>query len=248
LNDDDYQEDPKDDSQVYDDDDFEDDKKSSSTVSTIVEDESYIIDERVEVVEQGKRIVLKCSKPHETNDVIIFYKGKNILMQGAAEVMKNLNQNPRYDVNVKDGTLSILDVSSKDSGEYRCRTFDTKNAKRYQTKIQVIVNGPPSDVTIGHNQDESLFTGLDKKFTYKLGEKGLRFKCNNNTNSKVKISWNHNGNPIQPVKDHDFQIIGQDLLEFNSLHARHAGKYVCEVSNDYGTAKAGFELDVQCKK
>lgn len=250
LNDNDYQEDPKDDSLTYDDDEYEDDERKgpSSTTARPSETEKYITQEKVEVVDVGKSITIHCIGDNfDDTSLYLWFKDQAILFQGSiTKPMPGVIKDPRITMSPKDGSLTITNVEISDDSEYRCRTYPKGN--RYEVKIKVMVNGPPANITIGHNQASDKPDISNTKISYKVGEKDLRFKCNpGKSHPKATVSWNHNGNVVHEANDNDVKIIDDSILVFRSLHARHAGKYECVASNEYGSIKAAFELDVQCK-
>lgn len=247
LNDDDYQEDPKDDSQVYDDDEFEDDNKKASSTASPPESEKYITQEKVEVVDVGKSITIQCIGDNlDDSTLYLWFKDQAILFQGPISKPISITKDPRIAMSPKDGSLTIINVEITDDSEYRCRTYP--KGGRYEVKIKVMVNGPPANITIGHNQATDKSDIANTKISYKVGEKDLRFKCNpGKSHPKATVSWNHNGNVVHESNDNDVKIIDESILVFRSLHARHSGKYECVATNEFGNIKAAFELDVQCK-
>lgn len=247
LNDeDDYPQNPR--NEMNDDDDYEEseEKKRSSTTSSPSEAEIYTTEEKVEVVDAGKSITLSCiGKGIDENTIYLWYKDQSLLFQGTTSKYSAVNAYPRASMSAKDGSLTLSKVDISDDGEYRCRTYP-KNG-HYEAKIKLMVNGPPSNITIEHN----LKQGIDisnQKLSYKVAEKDVRFKCiPSKAHPKAVISWNHNGNVIQESKDIDITTFDDGLLKFRTLHAKHSGKYECVASNEYGSIKAQFELDVQCE-
>jgi Immunoglobulin I-set domain len=148
-------------------------------------------------------------------------------------------------MNEKDGSLTISNIDVYDDGEYRCRAFPKSG--RFETKISLEVNGAPKQISIGHNQEQKEDIS-GKTFEYRAGQKDLRFKCNvGKSRPKAKISWIHNGNPLEESKDHDLKILDSNIVIIKVLHASHAGEYQCEASNEFGSVKAGFKIDVHCK-
>lgn len=185
-------------------------------------------------------ITLKCRGVDFDKDTLfMWFNDTKIIVQGTT-----IQGDRGITFDQVDGSITIKNIQSTDDGKYRCRAFTKKN--RYETNIDLIVNGPPSQISIGHNQGNKDDIA-NQTISYKVGEKDLRFKCNpGKSRPLVKVTWNHNGNVIEPSKDHDISIDGS-LLFFKTLHAKHAGKYECDASNDRGNIKAHFELDVQCK-
>jgi hypothetical protein len=205
-----------------------------------VEEKEYIIKDYVEIVEIDSSTTLKCmGNDFNKETIFMWYNGSQILAQGKQQ----FGDKERIAFDQTSGTLTIKGIQVSDDGKYRCRAF-AKN--RYETNIELQVNGPPSHIAIGHNQgNKEDISNL--KISYKVGEKDLRFKCNPSTSRpSAKVTWNHNGNVIEASKDHDISIDGS-LLFFKTLHAKHAGRYECDASNDHGNIKAHFDLDVQCK-
>ena len=244
--DDDYLSDKSDDYDENEDygDDVEDKKKSSTVSSTPQAEEPYKTKEYTENLEVGQTIVLKCLG-EELNEFSLFmwYNGSNIIAQGQSKV----THDKRVSFSQKNGLLTIIGVSPYDDGIFRCRAFSTKD--RFETIIHVNVNGPPRGIYIGHNiNTQSNIDG--ETLVYRAGETNLRFKCNvAKARPEAKIDWIHNGNTIleSQQKDHDLKIEDEGVLIIKTLHARHAGDYQCEASNDFGNLKASFKIDVQCK-
>jgi Immunoglobulin I-set domain len=242
--DDDYLQDKSETEENYEDDDFDenDDKKKASTTSSTPE-EPYITHEHTEKADVGKEITLKC---HGVNvgsaGVIMWYNDTTILKQGEAVITKD----KRISFN-KDGAMTIASLSSYDSGEFRCRSFYGK--ERHETKIQLSINGPPRGIKIGHNLNTQSNVS-DMTFDYKAGLKDLRFKCNVAKGlPHPKLEWIHNGNTIleSQHKDNEIKIDDEGVLIIRSLHAKHAGEYQCEASNEFGTVKSSFKINVECK-
>lgn len=237
---DDYLNDPKDD---IEDDDYEEDNSkgsASSTQGSPAEVKEYITENYVEYVDAGSSTTLKCKgQDFEKDTLFMWFNETIILVQG-----QQVRERERITFDQSTGSITIKNVQASDDGNYRCRAFAKKN--NYETNIQLFVNGPPSKITIGHNQGSKEDVS-NQIISYKVGEKDLRFKCNpSKSHPEVKVTWNHNGNVIEPSRDHDISLDGS-LLVFKNLHAKHAGRYECDASNDRGNIKAHFDLDVQCK-
>lgn len=244
--DDDYLADKSDD---YDGEDYDgenDDKQKSSTASSSNTEEPYKTQEYIDKSEVGGTIVLKCLGENiDSSSLFIWYNGSMILAQGESKVPQAPK---RVSFSKKDGLLTIRNVSAYDDGTFRCRAFARKN-DRYETLVHVQVNGPPQGITIGHNvnNQENI---ADETLVYMAGKQSLRFRCNvAKARPDAKIDWIHNGNTILELqqKDHDLKIEDEGVLVIKTLHARHAGDYQCEASNEFGNLKATFKIDVQCK-
>lgn len=154
---------------------------------------------------------------------------------------------PRVSFSKKDGSITIKDINSYDDTTFRCRAFTSKD--RFETLVHVHVNSPPRGIRIGHNVNLQKNIA-EQTLSYRAGEKDLRFKCNvAKARPEAKINWNHNGNTIleSQGKDHDLKVEDEGLLIIKTLHARHAGDYECEASNDFGTLKASFKIEAQCE-
>lgn len=230
----------------YEGEDYEiEDKKKSSTVSSLQNaDESYKTEEYTERAEAGRRVELKCLGQDLDHDTIyMWYNGSQIIAQGTGIV----EGNERLDFSKKNGLLTIKSVNAYDDAVFRCRAF-TKN-DRYETIVHVYVNGPPKGISIGHNVEKQQDIA-GKTLVYQAGHHDLRFKCNvAKARPEAKIDWIHNGNTIMDsqLKDHDLKIEDEGVMVIKTLHARHAGDYQCEASNEFGQLKANFKVDVQCK-
>lgn len=172
----------------------------------------------------------------------MWFNGTKLIYQG----VNKITTDERINFNLKEHTMVIKDLNSYDDGVYRCRAF-TK--ERYETVIQLEVNGPPRGITIGHNiKEQSDVSG--QTLTYSVFQTDLRFKCNvAKARPKAKIEWIHNGNTIleSQGRDHDIKIEDESTLIIKKLHARHAGEYQCEASNDLGELKSSFHINVECK-
>lgn len=241
--DDDYMSDTKDESDYGDYDETSDDKKSTTASSSDATTEAYKTEEMTQIVEAGKSATLQCKTdtiPNE-NTVFLWYNGSSLIVSGKPiEKVRDI-----ITFSKKDGSLTIKNVDMYDDADYRCRVYPQK--ERIETKIILQVNGAPKSILIGHNQ-KSQKNVAGQILNYTAGEKDLRFRCNvGKSRPEAKIAWNHNGNAIQESKDHDIRIIDSEILQIKILHTRHAGEYQCEASNEYGTVKANFNIDVQCK-
>lgn len=242
--DDDYLQDKSGDD--YDDDDFEgEDKRKSSTVSSSQNtEEPYKTEEYTEKAEAGRRVELKCIGEGLDHDTIyMWYNGSQIIASGTSIV----DGDERLDFSKKNGLLTIKSVNAYDDAMFRCRAFH-KNL-RYETIIHVHVNGPPKGISIGHNVEKQQNIA-GNTLVYQAGRHDLRFKCNvAKARPEAKIDWIHNGNTIldSQTKDHDLKIEDEGVMIIKTLHARHAGDYQCEASNEFGQLKANFKIDVQCK-
>lgn len=229
--------DPKDDQSEYDYDETNEDKKSTASSTTDATTE-YIKHEYTQKGDIGKDVVLTCKGIFGADSIVIWYNGTKIIQSGKQNFEK------RVKMSQKDGALTIESVDVYDDGVFRCRTFNN-DKDRYETIVQLEVSGPPKEITIGHNLNQENIDGKD--LIYRANEKDLRFKCNVlRARPAAKFSWMHDGNVIQESKDHDIQIDG-NLLIIKTLHARHAGEYTCEASNEHGTIKAHFKIDAQCE-
>lgn len=241
--DDEYLQDKTDD---YDDDDYDtDDKKRTSTVSSLQQtDEPYKVQTYTEKADAGHTINLKCIGENLDADTIyMWYNETQLIVQGTSKIFSD----KRISFAKKTGILTIKDVNAYDDGTFRCRAFANKD--RYETQVHVRINGPPTGLKIGHNVNEqSNISG--ETLVYRAGHHDLRFKCNvAKARPEAKIDWIHNGNTILETqqKDHDLKIEDEGLLIIKTLHARHAGDYQCEASNEFGNLKSSFKIDVQCK-
>lgn len=249
--DDDYLGDKSDD--AYDDDyDEVEEKRKSSTPGTQQSEEPYKTQEYEEKSDIGKTLILKClGEGFDDKTLYMWHNGSSIIAQGTTKV----THDPRVSFSKKDGYLTVRDVSSYDDGTFRCRAFAGKN-DRFETVIHVKVNGPPRGIVIGHSQHrDSRVVNTQEDITgetlvYRAGETNLRFKCRvAKARPEAKIDWVHNGNTILEShhKDHDIKIEDEGLMIIKTLHARHVGEYQCEASNEFGTQKATFKIDVQCE-
>lgn len=230
---------PQDGEDIYDDnyDEKDDDKKAASTTET---NDIYKTENYTETIDAGKNVRLECKGEFDENAIFLWYNGTRIIAQGQAFQITD----KRIRFSKKDGSLTIEGVNSYDNAMYKCRAF--YKSERFETNVQLVVNGPPRMINIGHNRDNSFVSGKD--LTYKAGEKDLRFKCVvPKAHPEAKITWIHNGNAIQESKDRDIKFVEERILEIRVLHARHAGEYECEATNEYGSIKAKFNIDVQCK-
>lgn len=238
----DYQGDPKDESDIYDEDEFENDKSSSgsSTQGSPTEEKDYITENYVEIANVGDSVTLKCKgSDFDKNTLFMWFNQSLIIVQG-----RTVQEKHRIEFDESTGSITIKNIQPSDDGKYRCRAFPKKN--RYETNIELEVNAPPTHISIGHNQGNKEDIS-NQIISYKVGEKDLRFKCNpGKSRPAAKVTWNHNGNVIEASKDHDI-ILDGSLFLFKTLHAKHAGRYECDASNDRGNIKAHFDLDVQCK-
>lgn len=246
--DDDYLGDKSDD---YDEDEEfdDDDKKVATGSSTTVAEEPYKIQDYTEKTDIGRTINLRCLGENlDESTLFMWYNGTTIIVQGQTKIIRDKHNDKRISFSNKDGLLTIRDVSSYDDGTFRCRAF-SKSGERYETIIQVKVNGPPLDIHIGHNINEQSNIA-DRTLVYHAGENNLRFKCNvAKARPEAKIDWIHNGNTIleSQQRDHDLKVEDEGVLVIKTLHARHAGDYLCEASNEFGNLKASFKIDVQCE-
>lgn len=226
----------------YDEGDYTDDKIDSVQKST--SEEPYKTHEYTEKSENHDTVMLKClgSDINESSTVVMWYNGTMILLQG-----EHLIKDQRITYSKKDGSLTIKDVTAYDDAVYRCRIF---GKERHETVVQLQVRGPPIGIRIGHNiKEQNDVSG--STLMYKSGEKNLRFKCYvEKARPAAKIIWVHNGNTIleSQGKDHELKIEDDNLLIIKNLHPRHAGEYECEASNDLGTLKSTFKIEVQCKR
>lgn len=244
--DDDYLGDKSDDN--YDENDFEesDDAKKSSTASSTTTEEPYNTQDYIETAETGRTIVLKCLGENiDSSSLFMWHNGSMLLAQGESKTPQAPH---RVSFSKKDGLLTIRDVSSYDDGTFRCRAYGNKNG-RYETLVHVQVNGPPRGITIGHNINNRVNIA-DETLVYSAGKQSLSFRCNvAKARPDAKIDWIHNGNTILELQqeDHDLKIEDEGVLVIKTLHARHAGEYQCEASNEFGNLKASFKIDVQCR-
>lgn len=246
VDDDDYLSDKSDD---YDDEndygeETEDKRKSSSSSSTQQPEMHYKTQEYTETLDIGRTVVLKClGEDLDETSLFMWYNGSNLIAQGLSQV----NHDKRISFSKKDGLLTIRDLTSYDDGAFRCRAFSKSD--RFETIIHVNINGPPRDILIGHNINSQ--SNIAKStLVYQAGETNLRFKCNvAKARPEAKIDWIHNGNTIleSQQKDHDLKVEDEGVLVIKTLHARHAGDYQCEASNEFGNLKASFKIDVQCE-
>ncbi|XP_070505963.1 limbic system-associated membrane protein isoform X2 [Chironomus tepperi] len=225
--------------EIYDDNyDEKDDDKDKKIASTTETNEIYKTDNYTETIDAGKNVRLECKGEFDESAIFLWYNGTRIISQGQAFQITD----KRIRLSKKDGSLTIEGVNSYDNAMYKCRAF--QKGERFETNVQLIVNGPPKTIMIGHNRDNTFVSG--KELIYKAGEKDLRFKCTvPNTHPEAKITWIHNGNAIQESKDRDIKFVEESILEIRVLHARHSGEYECEATNEYGSAKAKFSIDVQ---
>ncbi|CAH1729198.1 unnamed protein product [Chironomus riparius] len=219
----------------YDEKDDDKDRKISSTTET---NEIYKTENYTEIIDTGKNVRMECKGEFDENAIFLWYNGTRIIAQGQAFQITD----KRIKFSKKDGSLTIEGVDMYDNAIYKCRAFH--KSERFETNVKLIVNGPPKMIKIGHNRDNSFVGG--KKLFYKASEKDLRFKCTvPNAQPEAKITWIHNGNAIQESKDRDIKFVEESIFEIRVLHARHAGEYECEATNEYGSIKSKFSIDVQ---
>lgn len=225
----------------YDDAEFENESDKFSTISAISSSdpiEHYIKHEYVAKGDIGKSVELACKGDFDEKAVVMWYNGSKIISSGAQVF------DPRLKYSKKTSALTIEKLTGYDDGQYKCRAFPEKVKERYETNIQLEINGPPYSIKIGHNilQQENV---NNQTLIYKAGMKDLRFKCNvGSSRPHPKIVWNRNGNSIIEAKDHDIQI-DDALITIKVLHAHHAGEYICEASNEFGVIESKFSLNVE---
>lgn len=238
--DDDYLQDKSDD---YDEDDLVgDDFVEKSTTSVKPSEEPFNTQEYIQIADAGKSVTLQCKGDWTKTTLFIWYNGSVIVVQD--KVVKP-TENPRLSISKEDGSLTIKDVNVYDDVSFRCRGWPSKD--RIETLVHVHVNGPPRDIRIGHNIKEQKNI-IHKTLPYHAGTQNLRFKCSAKARPKAKIDWIHNGNTIlQQGNDHDIKIEDEGVIIFKTLHAHHAGEYQCEASNELGTSKESFKIEVTCE-
>lgn len=219
----------------------DDDRKASTTHTPAV---SQQLGNFTEEVDSGKSVRLFCKGEYNENNenhIIMWYNGSALLFSGVSTVTKD----KRVHFSKKDGSLTIENTNVFDNNLYKCRFFDKKD--NFDTNYQVKVKGAPKFIEVTHNRELQKLK-QDQVVSYKATEKDLRFKCQvGNVYPGVKYTWNHNGNAIQESKDRDIKFDGENILEIRVLHARHAGFYECEATNEFGSIKSAFKIDVQCK-
>lgn len=220
-------------------------KRKGSTVSSPTQpEEPYKTQEYTEKSDVGRTIVLKClGEDLDSSSVFMWYNGSKIIAQGDRE----RTTDKRIIFSKNDGLLTIRAVNSYDDGQFRCHAFS--KTFRYKTIIQVHVDGPPRGIVIGHNINEQENIA-GKTLVYRAGKVDLRFNCYvEKARPQAKIVWSHNGNTLLETKqlDHDLKIEDEGILVIKTLHARHAGEYQCQALNDFGSLKALFKVEVQCK-
>lgn len=229
----------------YEEGDFDEDEQVEKSSKSPQPDEQYKTQEYTEKSDAGKTVTLKCKgEGFEDNTLFMWYNGSAIVVQG--DIVRS-QEFPRLSFSKKDGSLTIKDVNSYDDATFRCRAFPKKD--RYETLVHLHINGPPRGIRIGHNIN-SQKNVAGQTLMYRAGEKDLRFKCNvAKARPEAKIDWIHNGNTIleSQGRDQDIKIEDEGLLIIKTLHARHAGDYQCEASNELGTLKASFKIEAQCK-
>lgn len=243
-NEEDYLNDDKstDDYDEYDED--KSDRASSSTVnSASTTEEPYVVQDYIKTGEAGKSATLKClGENFDSATIFMWYNGSRLIFQGKT---KNTDD-PRIDISAKDGTLSIKNINPYDDGSYRCRAYAKQ---RFETLVDFQVDGPPRGMVISeHKEKNTDISGTT--LNYHVTQKDLKFKCSvAKSRPAAKIDWIHNGNTIleSQGKDHDLKIEDDNVLIIKNVHARHAGEYQCEASNDFGTLKSSFNVEVECE-
>ncbi|CRL05364.1 CLUMA_CG017983, isoform B [Clunio marinus] len=228
----------------YNEDDYnESEDKKQSTVSSI-DVKQYKTQGYTEKVDVGKSIKLKClGENFDSDTFFMWYNESSIIISGEVTVGE---WKDRIEFEKKDGSLTIKNTNPFDDATFRCRAILTKNKVNYETIVHLEINGPPRGIKIGHNVNtQENIAG--ETLVYKAGQKDLRFKCHiAKARPEAKIVWIHNGNTIlDQGKDHELKVDSEGLLIVRTLHARHAGDYECEASNELGNLKASFKIDVQ---
>lgn len=246
-NDDDYMSDDKNEDydEEYDADTSSDSRASSPDSGSTTTEEPYIIKEFVKKGDVGKTVVMKCHGENlDDTSIYMWYNGSQLLYQG-----KGFNQAAdvsRLSISLKEGTMTIKNVNPYDDGNYRCRAYAKK---RFETLIDFQVDGPPSAMTIIEHKAKNVeVAGTTVKVH--AGKKDLEFKCSvGKSRPAAKFNWIHNGNTIleSQGKDHDLKIEDENVLIIKNVHARHAGEYQCEASNEIGTLKSTFNIEVKCE-
>ena len=224
------------------DEDYDESDRSSSPSSSAT-DAPLVSSKHKLQGEPGKSVVLKCDgEGFDGLTIFMWYNGTQLVFQGETMVSKD----KRIEFHKKDGSLAIKDLNSYDDSIYRCRAYGKTH---YETIVELQVNGAPRGISIfEHNQKTVDIAG--STFNYRAGKKDLKFTCDVEVSRpNAKFDWVHNGNTILEMqrKDHDLKIENDNILIIKNVHARHAGEYQCEASNDLGTVKATFKIDVECK-
>lgn len=244
TNDDDYLQDKSDDYNFEE--EADDEENSVEKVSSVKpSEEPYKTQDYTEKSEVGRTVELKClGEGFDESTIFMWYNGTAVISQGEAKMPTD----KRISVSKKNGLLTIKNLNSYDDGTFRCRAFPEKG--RFETLVHLHINGPPRGIQIGHNIN-SKKNIADQTLGYLAGgTTNLRFTCNvEKARPAAKIDWIHNGNTIldSQGKDHDIKIDDEGVLIIKTLHARHAGEYQCEASNELGNLKASFKIEAQCK-
>lgn len=221
-------------------DDYDNDQTSSASTPTT--EITYITSNYEIKGELGKSVTLKCNGQNFLNDTIfMWYNNISLLFQGKSKITDDI----RFKMNKTDGTLTIDNIKGDDDSTYRCRAYTSK--LHYETTVNLKVDGPPRGVSIFERHQKNVDI-TNTTFKHRYNKKDVEFSCNvAKSHTAVKIEWVHNGNTILESRDHDLKIENGNVLIIKKVHAKHAGEYQCEASNEFGIAKASFQFDVECK-
>ncbi|XP_070611637.1 neuronal cell adhesion molecule isoform X4 [Erythrolamprus reginae] len=126
-------------------------------------------------------------------------------------------------------TLKIIDVSSADSGKYKCMATNHLGSAYHVITVNVKAAPywirEPSNLVLSPGEDGSLI-------------------CRTNGNPKPSISWLANGIPVEIAPEDPSRKVDGDTIIFNNVQERSSAVYQCNASNEYGYLLANAFVNI----
>ncbi|XP_059916412.1 neuronal cell adhesion molecule-like isoform X9 [Gadus macrocephalus] len=128
-------------------------------------------------------------------------------------------------------TMSIVNVSESDAGEYRCSAKNQLGSAHHNIRVTVRaapywISGPPRNLVLAPRE-----TGV--------------LTCRASGTPKPSIAWSMNGIPVEnSIDDDPSRRVEDDSVIFTEVQPGASAVYQCNVSNEYGYLLANAFVNV----
>lgn len=149
-------------------------------------------------------------------------------------VWKKNNDSIQLNDRIKQGnygkSLEIRHITFEDAGAYTCEVSNgVGRAQSYS--INLAVNSIP-------------YFKIEPELQSAAEDETVEFKCEAAGKPIPKISWIHNGKPIEQAPPNDRRTVGSNSIVIRNLKLKDTGNYGCNATNALGYVYKDFYVNV----
>ena len=141
--------------------------------------------------------------------------------------LKSVGSLPRERAKVKNGALTIYDVTRNDGGIYICKA---NNMLGSASAMSLVVTFPPLRFKLIPPKEVT---------PYSFGSTVL-LPCSSESDLRTKITWTKDGKSSLPA---DTYFLPNGTMVLSSIKKTHVGTYTCRVTNALSTIEARVKIN-----